>query len=221
METAVLIIGNSWDGSVLPGDLVLERDQLFACILSFSLEGKLLQEGQPPHCATCCSWCPTSASEVGKGSSCQQPFQATALSLALLSCPAMHTRMKQNGLPHADQRPLLSQPPTGHSWSETHYSMAKGQKQKMALPIRRFLMHFAVRKVDRNNAQRTPLARQKLWRSQGHKSHQIAFRGYSCEHGPVEPGQSLTQRAMTKGLAKIVCPPLPLTSKMIQTCGCP
>lgn len=61
METAVLITGNSWDGSVLPGDLVLERDQLFACTLSFGLEGKVLQEGQPPHCATCCSWCPTSA----------------------------------------------------------------------------------------------------------------------------------------------------------------
>lgn len=47
METAVLIIGNSWDGSVLLGDLVLERDQLFACTLSSSLEGKALQEGQP------------------------------------------------------------------------------------------------------------------------------------------------------------------------------
>lgn len=47
METAVLIIGNSWDGSVLLGDLVLERDQLSACTFSSSLEGKALQEGQP------------------------------------------------------------------------------------------------------------------------------------------------------------------------------
>lgn len=135
METAVLITGNSWDGSVLPGDLVLERDQLFACTLSFGLEGKVLQEGQPPHCATCCSWCPTSAWEVGKDSSCQQQFQATALSLALLSYPAMHHKGWNRRV-----CPVQTKGFSSHGHLPTIMAWPRGRRKQVALPIRCFLM---------------------------------------------------------------------------------
>lgn len=45
METVGFIIGNSLDGSVLSGDLVLERYQVFACPLLFRTEGQAARGG--------------------------------------------------------------------------------------------------------------------------------------------------------------------------------
>lgn len=86
-----------------------------------------------------------------------------------------------------------------------------------ALPIRHLLIP-AVREANRRNAQRSMWRNSSHhWRSQGHKPQQIASWGYAHEKNSMGQGQPLIERAVTRGFAKRVSPPLSLTSNMIQT----
>lgn len=170
METVGFIIGNSLDGLVLSGDLVLERYHIFACLQANRNRGASSPR-KSDHLAVqpAAPWCPTSPQRAGEGSHCHQPLQVRALSLSHIHILFCTARMKQQGLPHTDQEFLLSWPPAGHSWSEMSHSMEQGDRLKpympiwmeaqVALPIRHLLMLFAVTEANRCNAQRT------MWRN--------------------------------------------------------
>lgn len=133
--------------------------------------------------------------------------------LTFVSCSA--ARMDLQGLPHTDQGLLLFWPPAGHSWNEMLHSMEQRDRLKpympiwmkaqVALPIRHLLMQPVCchKQTQRPEDHVNKLSNTWEERDTGCiMSYQIAFWRSSHEQGPTEPGQLLTQGAMTGGCAE-------------------
>lgn len=118
METVGFIIGNSLDGSVFSGDLVLDTSYL---LVYFCLEqmDKLTQEEQPHHCTILCPTSPQRA--VNPVIFIIFRLQVWALSISV-SPPVLHHRGNAAESAPTDQGLLL----LGYSQSEWHRTWSRG-----------------------------------------------------------------------------------------------